>query len=174
MKETRQAAKPGNKMFGFKRGKAPAFEDVLDRISEQESDIRVDAEDVEPQAPHVNPAASNQPNDWLLQMLSGMIPEEAEPPADNTAHRREYEYAANLEDAIAPLLEAIVECEEDAIAEELGLHEHLSADELQKRRRLFARKNHPDRFHPEQRDLATHRMTIANMLIDRELQQRAR
>jgi len=164
-------------MFGFKRGKAPAFEEVLDQISEQESDILVDAEDAEAAetaAPHVNPSSANQPNDWLLQMLSGMIPEETGEPKQSAVHRRDYEYAANLEDAIAPLLEAIVECEEDAIAEELGLHEHLSADELQKRRRLFARKNHPDQFDPEQRDLATHRMTIANMLIDRELHQRAR
>jgi len=168
----RQADKPGNEMFGFKRGKAPAFEDVLDRIAEQDADIRVESEDVEPEVPQINPTIANQPNDWLLQMLSGMIPEA--PEAQKASPHREHEYEAHLEDAIAPLLEAIVECEEDAIAEELGLHENLSTEELQKRRRLFARKNHPDQFHPEQRDLATHRMTIANMLIDRELHQRAR
>jgi hypothetical protein len=114
-----------------------------------------------------------QSQDWLLQLLSGMVPPggpDSETPATPPIFEASYlEDVTHLEDAVAPLLEAIANCEQDAIAEELGLHENLSESELKKLRRDFARENHPDRLHPSKRDIATHRMTIANMLIDREL-----
>lgn len=62
--------------------------------------------------------------------------------------------------------------EDEAIAEELGLHADLATVELQRIRRNFAKKNHPDRFAPAQRLGAARRMSIANMLIDEHLKQK--
>jgi hypothetical protein len=157
-------------MFGFKRVKPEAaFSDVLDQVhplrDESESGDKLETMPVTP-----SPGMRSQ--DWLLQLLSGLVAEEhddkaaATPPVFAASY---FEDAAYLEDAVAPLLEAIASCEQDAIAEELGLHEDLNRAELTKLRRAFARDNHPDRLDPSKRDLATRRMTIANMLIDREL-----
>jgi len=61
-----------------------------------------------------------------------------------------------------------------AIAGELGLAHDLSAVDLNRIRRAFALRNHPDLCAPAYRELATQRMRIANMLIDAALQQAAR
>jgi hypothetical protein len=58
----------------------------------------------------------------------------------------------------------------DGVARELGLTPEMTAKELERARREFALANHPDRVVPLHRDLATRRMTLANMLIDRALQ----
>ncbi len=163
----RQADRPISIMFGFKRAKPELFTDILDEISPPSS--QMEAEDGLAQET-VAPSQVRQPQDWLLQLLSGMIPEADDEKAPATPPIFEASY---LEDAVTPLLEAIANCEQDAIAEELGLAHDLSPNELKQLRRAFARANHPDRLDPSQRDLATHRMTIANMLIDRELQQKA-
>jgi hypothetical protein len=60
----------------------------------------------------------------------------------------------------------------ETIACELGLSPELSTKDLERRRRAFALSNHPDRVTPSRRALATHRMTLANMLIDREMETR--
>jgi hypothetical protein len=68
---------------------------------------------------------------------------------------------------------AVVEARRDrpesaeAILDELGLHDDLTADELNQVRRLFMWRNHPDRQSQTQRDSATRRVAIANMLLDR-------
>jgi hypothetical protein len=61
-----------------------------------------------------------------------------------------------------------------AIGEELGLAHDLSAVDLNRIRRAFALRNHPDLCAPAHRELATQRMRIANMLIDAALQRVAR
>jgi hypothetical protein len=155
-------------MFGFKRAKTQLFTDMLDRISPAAPEPDAEAP-IEPVT--ATPSQAGQPQDWLLQLLSGMVPAESFN-TEAQAARQVFE-ASYLEDEVSPLLEAIANCEQDAIAEELGLSENLSKNDLHKLRREFARANHPDRLDPSQRDLATHRMTIANMLIDRELQQRS-
>jgi hypothetical protein len=163
-------------MFGFKRAKPEAFSDFLDQIDPPVQDAEVD----EAQAPEistVSPSPSLQSQDWLLQLLSGMVSDGGEkkntpatPPVFEASYLEDVVY---LEDAVAPLLEAIASCEQDAIAEELGLHADLSLNELKKLRRTFARDNHPDRLDPSRREVATRRMTIANMLIDREIRQKS-
>jgi hypothetical protein len=55
----------------------------------------------------------------------------------------------------------------EAILGELGLNDALTADELNKARRLFMWANHPDRQGEAHRDIATRRVAIANMLVDR-------
>jgi hypothetical protein len=59
--------------------------------------------------------------------------------------------------------------EDQAIAEELGLSPDLAIVDLQRLRRAFAKKNHPDRFEPARRINAARRMSIANMLIDEQM-----
>lgn len=61
--------------------------------------------------------------------------------------------------------------EDQAIAEELGLSPGLAGADLQRIRRDFAKKNHPDRFEPARRLRAARRMSIANMLIDEYMRQ---
>ena len=54
----------------------------------------------------------------------------------------------------------------DAVMEELHLTPSLTAEELVRLRREFAKSNHPDRVDSPVRDVATRRMTIANCIID--------
>jgi hypothetical protein len=55
----------------------------------------------------------------------------------------------------------------EAILDELGLSENLTFDELNQVRRLYMWRNHPDRQGEAQRESATRRVAIANMLVDR-------
>ena len=53
--------------------------------------------------------------------------------------------------------------------DELHLTPSLTAADLKRLRRRFAKANHPDRVAPAVREQATRRMTIANSLIDEAL-----
>ena len=55
----------------------------------------------------------------------------------------------------------------EAILVELGLNENLTYEELNQARRLYMWRNHPDRHSEAQRESATRRVAIANMLVDR-------
>jgi len=55
----------------------------------------------------------------------------------------------------------------EAILAELGLTENLTDEELNRLRRLYMWRNHPDRHRESQRASATRRVAIANMLVDR-------
>lgn len=59
-----------------------------------------------------------------------------------------------------------------AVAAELRISSSMTFEELGRLRREFARANHPDRADAGEREHATRRMMIANMLIDRELERR--
>ena len=60
------------------------------------------------------------------------------------------------------------------IARELGLREADTPEALHRARRKFMWQNHPDRRADISADLATRRVAIANMLVDRALAQFAR
>lgn len=66
---------------------------------------------------------------------------------------------------------ALLKTEDQAIADELGLTQDLENVDLQRIRRDFAKKNHPDCFAPPRRITAARRMSIANMLIDEQMRQ---
>jgi hypothetical protein len=55
----------------------------------------------------------------------------------------------------------------EAILDELGLSERLTYDEISQLRRLYMWRNHPDRHGEAERENATRRVAIANMLLDR-------
>jgi hypothetical protein len=73
-----------------------------------------------------------------------------------------------------PITEEPRPADPTAIGEELGLARDLSVGDLNRIRRTFAMRNHPDLCAPAHRELATQRMRIANMLIDAALRQAAR
>jgi hypothetical protein len=62
--------------------------------------------------------------------------------------------------------------EHDAVVDELHLSPSLTAADLVRLRREFAKVNHPDRVLPPGREAATRRMTIANSVIDDALRSR--
>ncbi|MFM9849267.1 MAG: hypothetical protein ACKVP3_19155 [Hyphomicrobiaceae bacterium] len=58
------------------------------------------------------------------------------------------------------------------LADELHLSPDLTVDELRKLRREFAVSNHPDRVDPAERQSATRRMSLVNVLIDKALKEK--
>ncbi|HXF55721.1 MAG TPA: hypothetical protein VNK52_16525 [Hyphomicrobiaceae bacterium] len=62
--------------------------------------------------------------------------------------------------------------EDEIVAEELQLSPKLTIDDLLRIRREYAMSHHPDRVSPSERERATRRMTIANMLIDQAMRER--
>lgn len=80
-----------------------------------------------------------------------------------TPHRR----AADATPAhLAPLLDDLFFLDPESISKELGLQSAKAASDLDKARRVFAMRYHPDRVPEEFRERAALRMQIANMLID--------
>lgn len=67
---------------------------------------------------------------------------------------------------LAKVEEQLPPIEPEAISKELGLGGTVAADELGRKRRVFAFKNHPDRVAPHLRQRAMVRMQVANMLLD--------
>jgi len=72
-------------------------------------------------------------------------------------------------EAPAPVPAHLLRLSEREIAEDLGLSDADTETSLGEKRRQFAKANHPDRVAPEYREMATVRMTTANLLIDRAI-----
>jgi hypothetical protein len=60
-------------------------------------------------------------------------------------------------------------CLEDTVAQELQLSEDLQPADLERIRRTFAYRHHPDRVGAAYKAQALQRMTVANVLIDQAL-----
>lgn len=75
---------------------------------------------------------------------------------------RTVETPANLE----PALEDLFFLDPETISRELGIQARSKPEDLDRARRTFAPRYHPDRVPEEFRDRAALRMQIANMLID--------
>ena len=69
--------------------------------------------------------------------------------------------------ASAPAMASAPSDDANSIAAELGLTGALTHDELNRARRRFMWRNHPDRRPDVPRELANRRVAIANMLVDR-------
>lgn len=67
---------------------------------------------------------------------------------------------------LQPALDDLFFLDPQTISGELGLAHKKSPEELDRTRRAFAMRYHPDRMPEEQRERAVLRMQIANMLID--------
>ena len=81
---------------------------------------------------------------------------------------RSGEGAARTKPAVhlEPALEDLFFLDPETISKELGIRPKSSQEELDKARRTFAMRYHPDRVPEELRERAALRMQIANMLID--------
>jgi len=99
------------------------------------------------------PASPRQPDDLETLFDIGSPPEATPDPE----HERQ-EIAARMQSQSA-----------DAIRCELDLQPGLKRAELQRRRRSFAARNHPDRLPEEFRPAAEQRMKTANALLDKAL-----
>jgi hypothetical protein len=123
------------------------------------------------------PAQPGIPFDYLSvaeELHSGRIRVSAE------AVAAEYREADAMADALFAAAEKakadedeLPSTEPEAIWKELDLAHVTEADELGRRRRVFAFRNHPDRLPPHLRQRAMVRMQIANMLID-EMERRVK
>jgi hypothetical protein len=60
-------------------------------------------------------------------------------------------------------------CVEETVALELQLSDDLQPSDLERIRRTFAYRNHPDRVGPAHKAHASRRMMVANVLIDQAL-----
>ena len=69
--------------------------------------------------------------------------------------------------ASAPAPRQLKDESPEAILAELGLSDRLTHDEISQLRRLYMWRNHPDRHSEAERENATRRVAIANMLLDR-------
>lgn len=83
-------------------------------------------------------------------------------------------FADYASEPVAVGLAILPACDLEALTGELQLAPQLTAREIERIRRDFALANHPDRVAPADRDLATRRMALANVLIDQALQGKRR
>lgn len=74
--------------------------------------------------------------------------------------------AGNTPNHLQPALEDLFFLDPESIAKELGIRPKTSPEELDRARRAFAMRYHPDRVPEELRERAALRMQIANVLID--------
>lgn len=128
-----------------------SFDVVLDRLIERGDTI---------DQPSPRRAASAY--DW------SSLAESAAPAAHVTGERPYFE--ADWSDAVEPATIAPPCTIEEAVALELQLSNGLEPAEIERRRRLFAYRNHPDRFGYSHQAVALQRMTIANVLVDQALE----
>jgi hypothetical protein len=103
--------------------------------------------------------------------ILGSAPERVEPPPIDAIGSLTRVYAD--ETAAAEPVDPPA-CHPEALARELQLEPGMSPRDLERIRRNFALANHPDRVAPPDRDLATRRMALANVLIDQALRQSRR
>jgi hypothetical protein len=144
------------------------FQSVLTRLEEEQKDEDVDATLGDLRVPglgasFVVPSAdrSGNPSASAAAYLVDLPDEPAAPRHDPSSG------SPPVEDAAPPHLQRITEAE---VAEELALTAVETEASLNEKRRRFAKINHPDRVAPQWRDSATIRMTIANLLIDRAIE----
>jgi hypothetical protein len=88
------------------------------------------------------------------------------PPASPIAAAAEMYVAVDIP-TTAP--KATPRCVEEAVAQELQLSDDLAPADLERIRRRFAYRNHPDRVGPAHKARALQRMTVANVLVDQAL-----
>lgn len=154
------------------------FGSVLDTLR-RDQDAAIDAAEGADRRSAEHPPHANFD---VLSALDGANPELAEAAACAASPADLYIDAGFEPEPDAPIPSLLTETSPDrgeipsqpvdalGLARELGLRPGLDAKELTRLRRAFALKNHPDRLDPTLRDLATHRMTLANSLIDEAMQ----
>ncbi len=125
-----------------------------------EAALRARCEDDAGQGPGGPRVADPDIHDAIEQLLSS--------PAYVPVSRLAQMYAA---DQSGKLLEKARDLDQ-FLADELCLSPDLTTEDLKRLRREFAIYNHPDRVTSAERERATRRMTLVNVLIDKALKER--
>jgi hypothetical protein len=128
------------------RAPNPAFEAALDEVR------RADALEARS---FVNPLVSASPPTGGAAIHSGSHLDQA------------LDWIAELDDASVPDDPVSSDDSVEGVASELGLSTSLTREDLNRARRRFMWRNHPDRRAEIGREIANRRVAIANMLIDR-------
>jgi hypothetical protein len=139
----------------------PAFLEVL------ESAFRSAGVDLDDGPKVVRPKASRGAAARLHQLSER---EQELPPATLSSPLESY---LENQDKSSPLRVART-ADPRSVADELHITAQMTLSDLNRLRREFARANHPDRAALAERENATCRMMVANMLIDREMRRRQR
>ena len=146
------------------------FETVLAGIDARKQDEEEDSDPTEPAIRGLNAGfvGRNFHGDHVAEADPTAQFETFLPDWETLVVVAEDEIAANLSpEPVKPIwLERLTEVE---IAEDIGIDRTMTKEQLQERRRQFARDNHPDRVLPEYQPIANLRMMVANQLIDRAL-----
>lgn len=87
--------------------------------------------------------------------------------ADSAVAAPEVETVPEAPPHLQPALEDLFFLDPDSISRELGILPKSRPEDLDRARRAFAMRYHPDRVPEELRERAALRMQIANMLIDK-------
>jgi hypothetical protein len=140
----------------------PDFSDVLDRA------CRSAGIDPQGNAPHERSRLVRSTASGLQQLADRII--ELASRASQAAASSLDSYLEHQSERPAPRPHK--PSDPEAVANELRITARMSFADLARLRREFALANHPDRAELAEREEATRRMMIANMLIDRELKRR--
>jgi hypothetical protein len=131
-------------------GPATPFHSVLDQVGRQN----------EPPAVSVSAARTAPAGGWTYAA--------AEPAAVSSAASTTEMYVHTDAAGRAPTVPP--RSVEETVAHELQLSDDLKPADLERIRRTFAYRNHPDRVGPAHKMHALRRMTAANVLIDQALE----
>jgi hypothetical protein len=173
-------------MLLWTRKKPAEFSDILaglDRREPREKDEPVFEERRAPQSrARIVPETASPPRNRLREVLTGLSfamgawrwPFVGQSQIHDPSAA--YEDDGSTEPLSAPdavrLEIKVLLSEDEEIAEELGLAKAFAKTDLERIRREFAKKNHPDLCPPPFRMRASRRMSIANMLIDARLKEK--
>lgn len=141
-------------MSHTKPASEPDFEAVL------EAARKARAEDTAGSAPGAHRVADPDIQDAIERLLNSP----AYVPVGKLAQMYADEQSGNRLETVQDL--------DQFLADELCLSPDLTTEELKRLRREFAIYNHPDRVSSAERDRATRRMTLVNVLIDKALKAR--
>lgn len=149
------------------------FTELLDDLLAASAETEGEADDLAPPSLHVDMLAQIE----RLQAHSRpLFPERAmKEYGDNAASGEARKATPDSQPApdLQPALDDLFFLDPQSISRELGLSGLSKPEELDRARRSFALRYHPDRVPEEMRPRAALRMQIANMLID-EAKRRAR
>jgi hypothetical protein len=157
--ETASASEPAFRVTGLPAGFVAAVEVAESQQRADDAYRAFQADAVPGSGEHSGEPAAGQTGD-----------DEKTAPADRPAAAPDVLEASaprEIQDAAMPArFERLTQAQ---VEEDLGLLATDDQDSLAEKRRRFARDNHPDRVHPQFRDRATIRMTLANAAVDRAL-----
>ncbi len=135
-----------------------SFAEILDDVA---------TKDETPEPSRMRSFSDSASQEWFFSMLNRAASGPKGGPAAFFDADADSAVAEDIAEAV-PAEPISFDLDEGKIAAELDLASARSVMELKRARRMFARRYHPDLFAPDLRPLATARMQLANMLLDKK------